>query len=194
MFAVATETPRSRELDELTRARAVRGDEGAFRELVRHHQRAVFGVLWRTLGRRAGRELVEDLAQETSLAVHRALPGFRPDGPARLSTWILTIAARAALKELRRRPPPTEPLNAARELAGGEPADLGAARRRLGAAIADALDRLPPDHRAVFVLREYADLEYGEIASALDLELGTVKSRLSRARAELKAALAEEMR
>lgn len=183
--------PSDRELDELTIARARRGEEGACRALVQRYQRPVFALLSRLCARRDP-ALVEDLAQETFLRAFRALPGWDPSGSALLSTWILTIAARLALDELRKRRPDAEPLDEAeRRIAGPEAADAPATRRDLAAAIERALDALPPDFRAAFVLREYHDLEYAEIARALDVDVGTVKSRLSRARVALRSALSE---
>lgn len=148
----------------------------------------MFAVLSRLLGARH-HGLVEDLAQETFLRAFRALPGFDGAGTARLSTWILTIATRLALDELRRRRADSEPLGD--DPAGGDRPDEMAARRDLGRAITVALGALAPDARAVLVLRELHDLEYAEIAEALQVDLGTVKSRLSRARAALRVALAE---
>lgn len=183
--------PAPDELDDLTLARARRGEPTACRALVLRYQRRVFALVGRLCARRADPALVEDLAQETFLRAFRALPGFDPAGPARLSTWVLTIAARLALDEVRKRPA-TEPLeDAERRLAAPDATDGPAARRDLAAAIERALAALPPDFRAAFVLREYHDLEYAEIARALDVDLGTVKSRLSRARASLRAALRE---
>jgi RNA polymerase sigma-70 factor (ECF subfamily) len=95
------------ELDELTVARAQRGDDRARRELVLRYQRPVFALLSRMLHGRASHTSVEDLAQETFLKVFRALPGFDRQGSARLSTWILTIATNLAIDELRRRRVPT---------------------------------------------------------------------------------------
>jgi RNA polymerase sigma-70 factor, ECF subfamily len=173
-------------LDELTLRRAQRGDEAAWRALIGRHQAAVHAVIWRLL---AGRQLhrVEDLVQETFVRVLRALSGFDPAGPATLSTWILTIATRLALNELRR--PELAELAEEPAAAGGERADARAERRRLAAAIQAAVAALPEAQRAVFVLREYHDLDYGEIAAALEIDLGTVKSRLARARGALRASL-----
>ena len=178
----ATAPQKLDELDDLTLQRARRGDARAFRALVEMYQRRVFALVGRMLGR--GRaSLVEDLAQETFLRVFRALPAFAPEGPARLSTWILTIAARLALDELARRRPVV--------LAQEPSAPPDAEARALGRAIERAVAALPPDFRAVFLLREYHDLDYDEIARALEIDLGTVKSRLSRARSQLRAALQE---
>src|SRR5262249_12237703 len=131
------------------------------------------------------RHRVEDLTQETFVRVLRALAKFDPSGPARLQTWILTIATRLALNELRR----PEPALLEHEPAARERADADAERRRLGAAIAAGVAALPDAQRAVLVLREYHDLDYAEIADVLELDVGTVKSRLSRARAQLRAHL-----
>ena len=180
------------ELDQVTLRRAQRGEDAACRALVERYERPVFALLHRVLGP-GHRHRVEDIAQETFLGVFRSLSGFAPLGPARLSTWILTIATRRAIDELRRV-----------EATGGEPvvladdvvaspgsADDGARRSALGKRVAAAIGALPPDFRAAFVLREMHGLEYGEIARALEIDLGTVKSRLARARAALREALAD---
>jgi RNA polymerase sigma-70 factor (ECF subfamily) len=181
--AAAVRTPEA--LDELTLRRAQRGDERAWRDLIERYQRPVHALIWRLLAGRA-RHRVEDLTQETFVRVLRALPGFDPSGTASLQTWILTIATRLTLNEMRR--PDMAALE--REPIGRERADADAERRRLGAAIAAGIAELPDTHRAVLVLREYHELDYGEIAEVLELDAGTVKSRLSRARAQLREYLA----
>jgi len=178
---------RAAEIDDVTLRRAQRGDPVACRAVVERYQAPVFALLGRLLGS-GRRATIEDLAQDTFLAVFRQLAGFSPLGPARLSTWILTIASRRAVDELRRRPAPA--LTAA-EVAGGDRADDAVTRRRLAAAIDRALAGLAPEFRAAFVLYELHGLDYAEIARALDIDPGTVKSRLSRARARLRIALAE---
>jgi RNA polymerase sigma-70 factor (ECF subfamily) len=177
------------ELDAETLRRAQRGERRACRAFVRRYERPVFALLSRLLGRRAS--LAEDLAQETFLRAFAALPRFDPRGPARLSTWILTIAARLCVDELRRHAPAFEPLVAALETPGPSRADEQTRRRRLAARIDEALAELSPEYRVAFVLREFHELEYPEIAAALHIDRGTVKSRLSRARAALRAALTE---
>ena len=116
------------------------------------------------------------------MRVLRALPGFDLAGPASLSTWMLTIATRLALNDLRR--PEHGPID--NEPEGRERTDEPAERRRLGAAIAAGVAALPDAQRAVLVLREFHDLDYQEIADVLELDLGTVKSRLARARTVLR--------
>jgi RNA polymerase sigma-70 factor (ECF subfamily) len=180
--------PPGGELDDVTLARAQRGEAAAWRALVAHHQGAVFALLGRMMGS-GRRAVVEDLAQETFLAVFRQLPGFVPHGPARLSTWILTIASRRAIDELRRRPAAAVAVDDI--AASRDRADDGLSRRRVAAAIDDAVAELAPVYRAAFVLRELHGLDYAEIARSLEIDVGTVKSRLARARAALRAALAE---
>lgn len=187
--AVAKTSPD--ELDELTLKRAQRGDDDACRALVVRYEKPVFALISRMVGV-GRRELVEDLAQETFLAVFRSLAGFSALGKAKLSTWVLTIASRRAVDELRKNRPPTLPL-----LLGGADApserraDDGARRNEIARAIQAAIADLAPAYRAAFLLREYHGLEYSEISVALDIDMGTVKSRLARARAALRAALAE---
>jgi len=179
------------EIDDRTLRLAAAGDRDASRALVETYQRRVFALASRMLAGR-GRATIEDAAQDTFLQVFRQLPGFRAAGPAKLSTWILTIAARRAVDELRRRRPALvadlEPAPDPRSEARG---DDRAIRRELIAAIERALRDLSPELRAAFLLREYHGLDYAEIASALAIDLGTVKSRLSRARAALRERLAE---
>src|SRR5437763_5076149 len=91
----------SAQLDELTLRRAQKADQRAWRDLIACYQQPVHALIWRLLAGRA-RHRVEDLAQETFVRVLRALPRFDPTGPASLSTWILTIATRLTLNELRR--------------------------------------------------------------------------------------------
>lgn len=175
------------ELDELAIRRAAKGDGTAARQLVERYQHRVFALISRMLWRQ-GRATIEDIAQDTFLRVFQNLGKFEVDGPAKLSTWILTIAARRSIDELRRmRPVPTDDVR-------GESADRTDAdvqRKQLIGAIEAAVADLSPELRAAFLLREYHQLEYTEIARSLGIELGTVKSRLARARTLLRERLAE---
>ncbi len=185
--------PAVRDLDDVTLRRAQRGDGPAFRSLVEQHHGAVWQLAVRMLAGTSIAHRAEDVVQETFARVHRALPRFDPSGPARLSTWILTIASRLTLNALRTAPRAARAVSlealaetaVERSLAG----DVDAGRRAL--VVARAIAELPEPARAVIVLRAYHDLDYGEIADALELDVGTVKSRLSRARAQLRARLAE---
>lgn len=173
------EQPEAAELDDVTLTRARRGEDAACRLLVERYEARVFALL----GRMCGRIRAEDLAQETFLRVFRALPRFELGGTAKLSSWILTIATRLAIDELRRRPLKQVELDM--ELPGTSRTDARIDRT----AIIKAVLALSPDQRAVILLREVHGFEYEEIARALDLDLGTVKSRLARARAALRIAL-----
>ncbi|MBK9030243.1 MAG: RNA polymerase sigma factor [Myxococcales bacterium] len=177
---------RARELDDVTLRRAQRRDPAAWRRLVEVYQAPVFALLGRMVGG-GRRSLVEDLAQDTFLAVLEHLPTWTPTGPARLSTWILTIASRRAIDALRRH----APVSIATVELAIDPAPAAIPRRELAAAIERAVGGLPPEYRAAFLLRELHGLDYEEIALALAIELGTVRSRLARARQALRRALAE---
>jgi len=169
---------RGGELDPSALARARAGDPRAFRALYEHHADAVYGFLHRMLGNGAA---AEDALQDAFLRVLGALRGFDPRGPARLSTWIFTIARRVALTAIdRRRAPPQ----------AGPPA-APQAQPELRLALEAAVWALPEFLRSTFVLREACDLSYEELAEVEGVDIGTIKSRLHRARAALQAALGE---
>jgi RNA polymerase sigma-70 factor (ECF subfamily) len=169
----------------LDRLRA--GDAPAFEELVMTYQHRVFGVALRMLGNRAE---AEDVAQEAFVRAHRALGGFR--GDAKLSTWLYAITSRLCLNRLasgeRRMARQGEDALLRLSDAGPRP-DAALERRELETALGRAIAELPEDRRIVVVLRDLEGLSYEEIAQVLELELGTVRSRLHRARAELKEKL-----
>jgi RNA polymerase sigma-70 factor (ECF subfamily) len=169
----------------LDRLRA--GDAPAFEELVMTYQHRVFGVALRMLGNRAE---AEDVAQEAFVRAHRALGAFR--GDAKLSTWLYAITSRLCLNRLasgeRRMARQGEDALLRLCDAGPRP-DAALERRELETALGRAIAELPEDRRIVVVLRDIEGLSYEEIAQVLELELGTVRSRLHRARAELKEKL-----
>ncbi len=178
------------ELDRDLIERASRHEPAACRALIGRYQGPVGQLLRRLLGPAGLDHLTEDLAQETMLRAFGALPRFDPEGPATLSTWILKIATRLGINELKRRRPPIEVLTTtAEELPGGEAADDRLHRAAIAEAITEAVARLPADFRAAFLLREYHGLGYAEIATMLELRPGTLKSRLSRARMALRETL-----
>lgn len=180
------------ELDEPTVVGAQRGNLRARRALVERYQRPVLALVARMLRGHGDSGLVEDVAQETFLRVFKALPNFDRNGPARLSTWILTIASHRTIDELRRRRLETRSFDESHfEVAGRSHADDVAERKRLALLIDRAVSDLAPEYKAAFILREYHGLEYAEIATALSIDLGTVKSRLSRARQRLRQVLSE---
>ena len=161
-----------------------RGDHDAFEALVRLAQHRIYGMARRMLGDQAE---AEEVAQEVFLRVHRSAREFR--GESKLSTWLYTIAARLCLARLAR------PERRARVItADGLPevpdaqADPSAVveSAELRRALERCIQELDEDRRIVVMLRDIHGLAYEEIAAALGIELGTVRSRLHRARAELK--------
>jgi len=183
-----------REIDGHTLASAQRGERWARRVFVEAYQGRVHALAWRMLAGAGRDSLVEDVVQDAFVRVFGALARFDPEGSARLSTWILTIATRTIIDELRRRRPPEASLEGVDEVeASGERPDQRSEHASTGRAIARAVASLSPEVRAAFVLRAYHELEYAEIAETLEVEMGTVKSRLWRAKAALQRHL-EELR
>ena len=164
-----------------------RGDPGAFEDLVIAYQHRVFGVALRMLGSRAE---AEDLAQEVFARVHGAIAAFR--GDAKLSTWLYTIASRLCLNRLAssERRMVREGEETLTRLASSHPSPVAELERsELETALHRAIAELPEERRIVVVLRDLEGLSYEEIAAALELELGTVRSRLHRARMDLREKL-----
>ena len=171
------------------------GAELAFRELVRRYQRPVFSLIYRMV---RDRETAEDLAQETFIKVLNAVDSYRPEH--KFSSWIFKIANNAAIDHLRRRDPDLLSLDGApdavsadrQEATSLQVRDLGESpldelqARELGSHIETAIARLRPEYRACIMLRHVEGRAYEEIAAILDLPLGTVKTYIHRARAELR--------
>ncbi len=174
--------------------RVVAGDGEAFRLLVERHQRPVYGLLLRLVRQPA---LAEDLAQETLIKAYRAIATF--DRSRKFSSWLFKIAHNTAIDHLRRKRPPTVPLESDEEDRAGPLARLAApesgspeARARgrdLAEALEETLQALRPDYREAVLLRFQQGLAYEEIAEILDLPLGTVKTHLHRARKQMATAL-----
>ena len=163
-----------------------RGDPRAFEELVIAYQHRVFGVALRMLRNRGE---AEEIAQEVFLRVHRAVGDFR--GEAKLSTWLYAITSRLCLNRLAsgERRMAREGEESLERLRGDADPAAHVERVELEAALQRAITELPEERRIVVVLRDFEGLSYEEIAAALDLELGTVRSRLHRARMDLKEKL-----
>lgn len=160
------------------------GEALAFEEMVRAYQHRVFAVALRMLGN-AGE--AEEIAQEVFLRAHRALAEFR--GDAKLSTWLYTIASRLCLNRLDSAERSAtvsgeERLTRLRHEARGPDAILE--QTELETALQRAIAELPDERRIVVVLRDLEGLSYEEISAALELPTGTVRSRLHRARLDLK--------
>ena len=181
------------ELDNLTLLRAQKHDPSACKALVAMYQKPVTSLLWRMMTSQGKQQLVEDLVKETFLRVFRSLANFQLEGSASLSTWILTIATRLALNELRRKYR-EEPLSSSHvERQSSAQADELLRQRSLAQALEKAIGSLLPEYRAVFLLSEYHQCSNSEIAEMLSIPSGTVKSRLSRARKHMKEQLREHL-
>jgi RNA polymerase sigma-70 factor (ECF subfamily) len=167
------------------------GDRAAFRAFVQHHQRAVFACLSRMLG--AGAH-VDDLAQETFLRAFRAFDRFEVDGAAKASTWLLTIATRAAIDWKKKHRSPTVSLDEpeSHQVAAATTPELEHARRQLGGALEEAALTLSDDQRIALVLSDFHGLSLAEIALATDVPEATAKTRVFRARERMRAALKTE--
>ncbi len=166
----------------LDRLRA--GEASAFEELVTMYQHRVFGVALRMLGNAAE---AQEAAQEAFLRAHRGLAEFR--GDAKLSTWLYAITSRLCLNRLasgERRLVRQGEETLLRLADDSRRPDAALERSELEAALHRAIAELPEERRIVVVLRDLEGLSYEAIAQVLDLELGTVRSRLHRARADLK--------
>ena len=170
-------------------ARYLEGDRSAFAELVERYQTRLLNFIYRTTG---DRERAEDLVQETFIRVYRHLHRF--DQTKKFSTWIYTIASNLAKNELRNRS--RNPLVLFQTLRRTWDADQRPLewedntyrpddlfrKRHLRRTVEAAVAELPEHHRTVFVLREVEGKTYEEIAEITGCNLGTVKSRLNRAR------------
>lgn len=171
---------------------AAKGNTLAFEELVRLHEKKVYALALRMCG---SSEDAADAAQEAFLSAWRGLPSFR--GEAGFSTWLYRLTSNAAIDQLRRsrRQREEASLDAGDlplDVPDGQPGPQEAAEStELQKAVADGLRQLSEDHRQILLMREYQELSYDEIAQALEVDLGTVKSRISRARRALRKILLE---
>ncbi|HET6585322.1 MAG TPA: sigma-70 family RNA polymerase sigma factor [Nannocystaceae bacterium] len=182
----------SAELEPATIDAARRGESWAQALVVEHYATPVWSLVCRILGRAGRRSVAEDTTQDALVAALRSISRFEGDGRTGLTSWVLTIAARTAIDTLRKHREVATLEDDAAE--SPDRPDRSAERSALGRAIERAVEQLSPEIRAAFVLRAYYELEYAEIAEALAVDIGTVKSRLWRARAALKSSLAEVRR
>ena len=174
-------------------ARAVAGEHGAFGDLMERYQERVFRMLTRYAGNRTE---AEDLTQEVFLKVFRKLHTFQQDS--QFYTWVYRIAVNTASDQLSRKSRRRLHLvedgetleRAAHRTEGpGESADTPLLEEEVREVTRAVLATLPDKYRSILVLREYEDLSYNEISEVLELNLGTVESRLFRARQRFKEAL-----
>ena len=171
--------------DALLVKRAQRGDRNAVDALLRENYDIVRAVCHRIVINSAD---ADDATQIALMTIVRALPSF--DGRAKFSTWVYRIATNAALDELRR----IRRRDIPHDDAKFENVSVGDATNAVDAQmdVSAALAQVPEEFRVALVLRHIADLEYEEIAVILDVPVGTVRSRLSRGRAQLTALLGNQ--
>jgi RNA polymerase sigma-70 factor, ECF subfamily len=172
-------------------ARVKQGDQKAFEMLVVKYQRRIERLIGRMV---RDVDLVQDIAQETFIRAYRAIPQFRGDSA--FYTWLYRIAvntAKKALVDLKRDPLVTESARSLRddddetsrvenELTDGETPEAVLASKEIAAAVNASIEALSEDLRQAITLREIEGLSYEEIAEAMDCPIGTVRSRIFRAR------------
>mgnify|MGYP006293881089 CR=1 FL=1 len=173
--------------------RAKAGDAAAAGEIVERYQRRIYTLCVRVLG---DADAAEELTQETLIKALTGLEQF--DGRASLSTWLHRIATNACYSRLRSDrvrsrnrvswPESGEPEGPRSVQRAEETLDARQRRRQVTA----ALDRINPEHRIVLVLRDVQGLEYEQVAEVLGVPVGTVKSRLFRARSALRSAVEQQ--
>ncbi len=182
----------SKSLDELLVERAKRGDVEAFERLISQYEKAVYNRSYRLTG---NHEDAGDVAQEAFIRVYNSLSEFRGDSS--FTTWLFRIVQNACLDELRKRSRQrVTSLDETVLVDDGELARQFAAetdgpeqvleRVETQRAVQEAISALDEEYRVVVVMRDIQGYSYNEIADALGINLGTVKSRLSRARNSLK--------
>ena len=181
-------------------ARAKDGDAEAFSELVKHYDRRVFRMAKQIT---QNDDDAEDVLQEAFLKAYTHLDDFQ--GNSKFYTWIVRIAVNEALMKLRKRRsdrsvPLDEPIDTgedevAREIAvwDGNPEETYS-REELGAMLDEAVQSLKPAYRTVFILRDIEELSIEETAEALNLSISAVKSRLLRARLQLRERLTRQFK
>lgn len=167
--------------------RASHGDAQAFNELMSLHERRMYAVALRMCG---AKEDAEDCLQEAMLRVYRSIGSFKAQSA--FGTWVYRITVNTCLDELRRRKSrPTASLDGLLD-EGWSPADGGdgpeqrTVRREQRRMLEVLIAELPEDMRAAIVLRDIQGLSYDDISAALGVNVGTIKSRISRGRERLR--------
>ena len=187
----------TREQEAMIVRKVLQGDVNAFEKLVTEYEKAVYAIAQRMTG---NPEDAADMTQETFIKAYNSLSSFR--GDSKFSVWLYRIANNVCLDFLRsKNRRPTVSLSA--EDDDGEETQLDIADESQSPelllessltrdAVRRGLDSLPPDYKQILLLREIQGLSYEEIAAALGIESGTVKSRIFRARKRLCTFLIED--
>lgn len=177
-------------MDELRAiAQAKRGDADAFAFLVETYETSVYRLALRMCGNAHD---AEEVAQEAFVAAWKGLPAFR--GESKFSSWLYQLTTNAAIDFLRRekRHRTATPIEDEPEPATPDTPQQALEESEVRHALQQALDTLTPEHREIFLLRQMRQLSYEEIGRLLGLESGTVKSRLSRAKKQLREILTQK--
>ena len=177
-------------MDELRAiAQAKKGDADAFAFLVETYETSVYRLALRMCGNAHD---AEEVAQEAFVAAWKGMPAFR--GESKFSSWLYQLTTNAAIDFLRRekRHRATTPIEDEVDLAAPGTPQQAAEAAEVRQALQQALDTLTPEHREIFLLRQMRQLSYEEIGHLLGLERGTVKSRLSRAKKQLRQILTQQ--
>ena len=172
-------------------AQALKGDEKAYRELLVNYERAVFNICLKMV---RDREEARDLAQEAFMKVFSMLDRYNPSYA--FSNWLFKITSNLCIDSMRKRRISTLPMDQPVQSSQGEferqyassldAPDKTLMKKERIALLARVIDSLPDHYRIMIVLRHQQDLSYDEIATVLDIPLGTVKARIHRAREMLK--------
>ena len=182
--------------DTLYAFRAADGNDSAFEYLVRKHERLVFTAVYGIVG---NPDDAMDVSQEVFLKVYKSLSSFK--GDSEFSTWLYRIAKNCALDFVRQKKAPLVSIDTSGEENEGfdipdesiksnpEKSALSNEKREI---LHKALGLLSDEHREIIILRDMNDYSYEEIANRLEIEPGTVKSRLFRAREQLRKILLKE--
>ena len=177
-------------MDELRAiAQAKKGDADAFAFLVETYETSVYRLALRMCGNAHD---AEEVAQEAFVAAWKGLPAFR--GESKFSSWLYQLTTNAAIDFLRRekRHRAAVPMEDEPEPATPDTPQQAVEESEVRQALQQALDTLTPEHREIFLLRQMRRLSYEEIGRLLGLESGTVKSRLSRAKKQLREILTQK--
>lgn len=172
--------------------RASGGDPAAFNTLMAAHEKRMYAVALRMF---ANREDAQDCLQEAMLRIYRSIGNFK--GQSSFATWVYRITMNSCLDELRRKKNKQSTSLDGLLDQGWAPADEGAApekhamRSELRRELKRAIHELPEDMRSAVILRDVQGFSYEEIAQVLNVNVGTVKSRISRAREKLRGKLKE---
>lgn len=177
--------------DELLIKRAQKGEVDAFEELIAKHEKRIYNIALRTM---KSAEDAKDMAQEAIIKIYRSIAGFK--GDCTFAVWVYRITVNTCLDELRRKKKRTAV--SLDHLADqgvqqfedeGETPEESLSRKELGGKISAAIASLDDDYRVAVTLRDVQGLSYQEIAEITGATLGTVKSRINRARAQLQKKL-----